>query len=210
MSESKSKSVTAVPAQDALQVCSNAGALLNGHFQLSSGLHSPQYFQCAKLLEHANTGELIARALAPICAMWKPQTVIAPALGAVLFGYELSRALGCRNLFAERPSGRFELRRGFELQPGERVLLAENVVTTGGSVIETAELVRQLGAQVVGFAVIVDRSGGKFSPAEPVAAYAAFSAEVFEPQKCPLCHAGQPITKPGSRQFDDTAMKLAH
>jgi orotate phosphoribosyltransferase len=194
-------STIAVPAEDSFAVCSSSGALLTGHFKLSSGLHSPQYFQCAKLLEHANVGEQIAKALAPVCAKWHPQTVVAPALGAILFGYELSRAMGIRNIFAERPTGEFEIRRGFELAPGERVLLAENVVTTGGSVLETAKLVRKLGAEVVGYAVIVDRSGGKFSPPEPVAAYAAFAAETYTPETCPLCASQVPITKPGSRSF---------
>ncbi|MGI8906766.1 MAG: orotate phosphoribosyltransferase [Candidatus Sumerlaeaceae bacterium] len=196
-----SSSSIAVPAEDSLAVCSNAGALLNGHFQLSSGLHSSQYFQCAKLLEDPKTGELVTRALAPICARWKPHTVLSPALGAILFGYELSRALGCRNIFSERPAGKFELRRGFELVPGERVVLAENVVTTGGSVLEVAQLVRDLGAEVVGYAVIVDRSGGKFAPPEPVAAYASFTAEAYPPSQCPFCASGSPLNKPGSRQF---------
>lgn len=194
-----SNSTIAVPAEDSLAVCANAGALLNGHFRLSSGLHSSQYFQCAALMEHPHLGEQICRALAPICARWHPQTVLSPALGAIVFGYEMSRALNCRNIFAERPSGRFELRRGFELAPGERVLLAENVVTTGGSVFEVAELVHQLGAVVVGYALIVDRSGGNFAPPEPVAAYAAFAAQTYEAEHCPLCADAIPLHKPGSR-----------
>jgi len=196
-----SLSTLAVSAEESLTVCSNAGALLQGHFRLSSGLHSPQYFQCATLLEKPEIGERIARALAPVCAKWKPDTVLAPALGALLFGYELSRALGCRNIFAERPAGSFELRRGFSLRPGERVILAENVVTTGGSVLEVARMAEQLGAEVVGYAVIVDRSGGKFVPPQPVAAYAAFTAETYPEEECPLCAAGTPINKPGSRSF---------
>lgn len=201
-----SPSVTiAAPAEDSLGVCSRAGALLTGHFQLSSGLHSPQYFQCATLLEHASTAELICSSLAPICARWKPETILSPAVGAVLFGYELSRALGCRNIFAERPSGKFELRRGFSVKAGERILLAENVVTTGGSVLETARMVEELGAEVVGYALIVDRSGGQFAPPQPVAAYAAFTAETYHPDQCPLCAAGEPMTKPGSRDFSKPA-----
>jgi len=178
-----------------------SGALLSGHFRLSSGLHSNQYFQCATLLESASRGEEIATAMAPIVRQWKPDVVVSPALGAILFGYELSRALGIRNIFAERPEGKFELRRGFYLRPGERVVLAENVVTTGGSVLETADLVRELGAVVVGYAVIVDRSGGRFAPEEPVAAYAKLTAQTFSEGECPLCAEGQPITKPGSRSF---------
>lgn len=194
-------STIAVPAEDSLALCQREGALLSGHFLLSSGLHSPQYFQCAKLLEKPAVGELIAKALAPVCAHWKPDTVLSPALGAILFGYELSRAMGIRNIFAERPAGKFELRRGFEVAAGERILIAENVVTTGGSVLEVADLVTSMGAVVVGYAVIVDRSGGKFAPPQPVAAYAAFTAETFQPETCPLCAKGDPVQKPGSRKL---------
>ena len=191
----------AVPAANAVQLFSEAGALLNGHFLLSSGLHSPQYFQCATLLENPLHAEALAKAMAPLCKALNAETVVSPALGAILFGYELSRALGVRNIFAERPEGKFELRRGFNLRPGERVILAENVVTTGGSVLEVADMVRSLGAVVAGYAVIVDRSAGKFSPAEPVVAYAAFQAETYSPEACPLCKSGSQVTKPGSRKF---------
>jgi orotate phosphoribosyltransferase len=191
----------AVPADDAVRLLSDAGALLTGHFLLSSGLHSPQYFQCATLLENASHAEALAKAMAPLCKKLNAETVVSPALGAILFGYELSRALGIRNIFAERPEGKFELRRGFSLRPGERVILAENTVTTGGSVLEVADIVRSLGAVVAGYAVIVDRTGGKFAPAEPVVAYAAFHAETYAPDECPLCKSGSQVTKPGSRKF---------
>lgn len=183
------------------QLLMECGAMLRGHFQLSSGLHSPEYFQMATVLEHSKYAEEVARAVGKLCAAWNVQTVLSPALGAILFGYELSRVLRCRNIFAERPAGAFELRRGFHLEPGERVLLAENVVTTGGSVLETAELARNHGAEVVGYAVIVDRSSGRFAPREPVAAYAAINATTFQPDHCPLCAEGRPIDKPGSRSF---------
>lgn len=179
-----------------------AGALFEGHFLLSSGLHSPQYFQCARLLEYPRAAEPVTQAVARLCEPWGAQTVVSPAMGAVLFGHDLARALGIRHLFAERPTGRFELRRGFALRPGERVLLAENVTTTGGSVLEVADLVRSLGAQVVGYAVIVDRSGGRFAPPEPVAAYAALDARTYTPQECPLCAQGLPLVKPGSRALE--------
>lgn len=193
--------VTAVNAEEAAAVLTRVGALTEGHFLLSSGLHSPQYFQCAKLLEYPRAAEPVAEAVAAICAPWGAETVISPALGAVLFGHELARVLGIRHLFAERPTGRFELRRGFELSPGEKVLLAENVTTTGGSVLEVADLVRSLGAEVVGYAIIVERSGGRFAPPEPVAAYAAMDAKTFQPDQCPLCAQGEPLVKPGSRSF---------
>jgi orotate phosphoribosyltransferase len=191
----------AVPAADSMHLLKESGAVLEGHFLLSSGLHSPQYFQCAKVLEHAWTAERVAQAVARFCRELGVQTVISPALGAILFGYELSRSLHCRNIFAERPAGAFELRRGFSLEPGERVLLAENVITTGGSVLETARLVRDCGAQVLGYAVIVDRSGGRFAPEEPVIAYAAMDAVTYEPSLCPMCAKGHSIDKPGSRKI---------
>lgn len=183
------------------ELMENSGALLKGHFRLSSGLHSNQYFQCATLLERPENGAHIVDKMLPIVKQWKPDLVVSPALGAVIFGYELARGLSVRNIFAERPEGRFELRRGFGVAPGERVILAENVVTTGGSVLETAEMVKSLGAEVVGYAVIVDRSGGRFSPPEPVAAYAALAAATYDPETCPLCAQGVPLSKPGSRVF---------
>lgn len=195
----------AASPEESRRLFEESGALLNGHFKLSSGLHSNQYFQCATLLERPENCEAIVRAMAPIISQWKPDVVVSPALGAIIFGYELARGLGVRNIFAERPAGQFELRRGFQLQPGERVVLAENVVTTGGSVVETAEMVKALGAEVVGYAVIVDRSNGKFAPAEPVAAYAALTADVYPPENCPLCAQGVEITKPGSRVFKQTS-----
>ncbi len=189
----------AVAPDAALGVLREAGALMQGHYLLSSGLHSPEYFQCAKLLENPPVAERIAAALAGVCRAWGARTVLSPALGGILIGYELSRALGIRNIFAERPSGAFELRRGFALEPGEPVLLAENVVTTGGSVDEVARLATSLGARVVGYALIVDRSSGRFAPVEPVTAFAAADARVYQPEACPLCAAGSPVVKPGSR-----------
>ncbi|MEI7632655.1 MAG: orotate phosphoribosyltransferase [bacterium] len=192
----------AVPHDQAVELLSGAGALLSGHFLLSSGLHSAQYFQCAPLMERPDIAERIACPIAAIVLRWRPDIVLSPALGAILFGYELSRSLGVRNIFAERPSGgRFELRRGFSLNEGERVIIAENVVTTGGSADEVAQMARNLGAKVVGYAIIVDRSGGRYAPADPVAAYAALDAQTFAPQDCPQCKAGTPLIKPGSRIF---------
>lgn len=191
--------VAATP-EEATPLLAECGALLRGHFVLSSGLHSPQYFQCATITERSDVAERVATAIASKCRELQPEVVLSPALGAILIGYELSRALGIRNVFAERPAGKFELRRGFSLRPGERVLLAENVITTGGSVLEVAELVRAAGAQIVGYAMIVDRSGGRFAPPEPVIAYTALQAITHEPDGCPLCAQGLPITKPGSRK----------
>jgi orotate phosphoribosyltransferase len=190
----------AVGREEALALLTSCGSLLEGHFLLSSGLHSPQYFQCARVMEDPAVGEKVAAAVAREWRAAKPQVVVAPALGALLFGYELARQLGCRNVFAERPpGGKFELRRGFEVRPGERVLLAENVITTGGSVLEVAGLLASIGADVLGYAAIVDRSSGRFAPAKPVVAYAAMQAATHPPEDCPLCAAGVPLIKPGSR-----------
>lgn len=186
---------------EARALLAKAGALAEGHFLLSSGLHSSQYFQCARLLESPPVAEQIARALAPLCADWDAQVVLSPALGAVLWGYELARALHLPNIYAERPGGKFELRRGFQLKPGDRVLLAENVVTTGGSVLETAEMARAMGAVVAGYAAIVDRSGGSFQPPEPVATYTRLAGQTYMPEDCPLCRDKVPLIKPGSRSF---------
>lgn len=197
---SDQQTITAVDPAVAERLLFESGALLEGHFLLSSGLHSSRYFQCARLMEIPARGEEVSRAVAAKCRDLQIQTVLAPALGALLFGYELSRQLGCRNIFAERPGGAFELRRGFSLEPGERVLIAENVITTGGSVLEVAELVRSTGANLLGFAAIVDRSGGKFQPGAPLIRYAALDAPVYESSTCPMCAAGTPLDKPGSRK----------
>lgn len=193
--------VECVPQAEALATLEKAGAYLRGHFLLSSGLHSPEYFQCARLLEWPPLAEQVAQALAKAVRAWQPQVILTPAIGGILIGYELARQLGVRNIFAERPAGVFELRRGFSLAPGERVLLAENVITTGGSVLEVAALAQSLGAQVVGFATIVDRSAGKFAPEAPVAAYLRTAAITYPAESCPLCAQGLPFTKPGSRNF---------
>lgn len=192
--------VECVDKAEALATLEKAGAYWNGHFLLSSGLHSPEYFQCARVLEWPALAEQVARAIAQVVRAWQPQVVLAPAIGGILIGYELARQLGVRTIFAERPAGTFELRRGFALEPGERVLLAENVITTGGSVLEVAELARHCGAEIAGFATIVDRSGGAFAPDAPVAAYLRTTAVTYNPADCPLCREGVPITKPGSRK----------
>jgi len=186
------------------RLLTESGALKTGHFLLSSGLHSGNYCQCAALFEQpamaAEMADLMAGALA--VAPVKPAVVLAPALGGILWGYELARALGVRSLFAERPTGEgFVLRRGFLLEPGERVLLAEDVVTTGKSVLELVPLVEAAGAVPVGIAAVADRSRGKFRAehALPLFALAALDFEVFQPGDCPLCRTGSSAEKPGSR-----------
>ncbi len=188
--------------QETLAALERCGAVRSGHFLLSSGLHSERYCQCASVFEHpaegARLAELLAGELAPIGRI---DTVLAPALGGILFGYDLARALGARSLFAERePGGAFQLRRGFELHPGERVLLAEDVVTTGRSLLEVVPLVGAAGALVAGFAAVVDRSRGAFRPAEPFFALCGLDLQTWPPELCPLCAKGIPAAKPGSRR----------
>ena len=185
------------------------GALLEGHFRLTSGLHSPGYLQSALVLQHPREAEACGAALAERVRGLGAQVVLSPALGGIVIGQEVGRALGIRAIFAERQDGRLTLRRGFALEPGEKVLVVEDVVTTGGSTRETIEVARAAGAVVVGAAAIIDRSGGR-----PVAgglqasrsrldvpfhALAEVSLPTYEPESCPLCLAGQPVVKPGSR-----------
>lgn len=188
-------------AKSLLQEC---GALLTGHFTLSSGLHSPAYVQCAKLFEHPQTAKLavakIAARIQHLLPCQRPQTIMTPAIGGLLMGYELAMQLGCRNVFAERPTGVFELRRGFRLEQGERVWLAEDVVTTGGSIMEIAKLVEAAGAQVVGWAAVIDRSGGQFTVNDPAFAYTVLDLPKWTADACPLCAQGEPLYKPGSRK----------
>lgn len=180
----------------ALEAC---GALRRGHFLLSSGLHSPAYVQCALLLESplraAEAGERIADELRTLA----PDSVLAPALGGVIIGYEVARALGVPFRFAERSGERLALRRGFELSPGERVVIIEDVVTTGKSTLETAALAESAGAVVAGIGSIIDRSGGKHGFSAPFAALLPLDLPTYSPDACPLCRDGSEAIKPGSR-----------
>jgi len=177
------------------------GALKRGHFLLSSGLHSDRYCQCAALFEQPAMAEEVANLMEEILPEdLRVDTVLSPAIGGILWGYELARALGARSLFAERKPGElFQLRRGFQLKRGERVLLAEDVVTTGRSVLEVVPLIEAAGAELVGFASIADRSGGKFKPAHPFFSLIKLDFQTWTPEECPLCAAGHPVEKPGSR-----------
>jgi len=176
------------------------GALLDGHFRLTSGLHSPGYLQCALVLQHPREAEACGAALAERLRNRGAQTVLSPALGGIVIGQEVARALGIRAIFAERQDGTLTLRRGFSLEPGEDVVVIEDVVTTGGSTRETIEVARAAGARVVGAGAIIDRSGGRQQLDVPFHALAEVSLPTYEPASCPLCLAGQPVVKPGSRR----------
>lgn len=181
------------------QLLESVGAIRRGHFQLSSGLHSVAYCQCARVLERPAETEKVARALAEKFKGIKVDVVAAPALGGIVLGYELTRHLGARSVFVERgPDGYFALRR-FELTPGERVLVAEDVITTGGSTRETIEVIRQTGGEVVGIAAILDRSGGALELGVPLHALLSQAMPTYSAADCPLCRDSVPLEKPGSR-----------
>jgi orotate phosphoribosyltransferase len=175
-----------------------AGALLDGHFRLSSGLHSGGYLQCALVLQHPRQAAALGMALADQVRDLGPTVVLSPALGGVIIGHEVARALDVRALFAERHDGALTLRRGFTLGPGDRVLVVEDVVTTGKSTRETMDVARAAGAMVVGVAAIIDR-GGAGSLGVPARTLATVALPAHEPASCPLCASGLPLVKPGSR-----------
>ncbi|GAA4055575.1 orotate phosphoribosyltransferase [Hymenobacter glaciei] len=177
-------------------------ALLRGHFRLSSGLHSDTYVQCARFLRCPDLAAPAAAALAGQiqAAGLQPDTVVGPAMGGVVIGYELARQLGVPGIFTERdPDGQMTLRRGFTIEPGERVVIAEDVVTTGKSTLEVAKVLREMGAEVLAVASLIDRTGGKGGLDFPHFALLQVQAATFAPESCPLCAAGVPVVKPGSR-----------
>lgn len=184
---------------DVLALFRRSGALLEGHFRLSSGLHSPSYLQCALILQHPRDAEALGEALAARVRSWGATCVLSPALGGIVIGHEVARALGVRAPFAERQDGVLTLRRGFTLSPADRVLVVEDVVTTAGSTRETIAVARQHGADVVGACSIVDRSGGSHGLELPYAALLALSVPAYVESDCPLCREGTPLVKPGSR-----------
>lgn len=191
--------MTQMDAAEVIDRFRRAGALLEGHFRLTSGLHSSGYLQCALVLQHPREAEALGAALAGMALGLGAQAVLSPALGGIVIGQEVGRALGVRALFAERQEGKLTLRRGFGFEPGERVLVVEDVVTTGGSTRETIEVARAAGAEVVGAAAIVDRSGGEQRLDVPFSCLLSMSLPTYTPDACPLCLAGQPVVKPGSR-----------
>ena len=182
-----------------LELFRTSGALLDGHFRLTSGLHSPGYLQCALVLQHPPHAESLGRAIAGGTRDLTPTVVLSPALGGVVIGHEAGRALGVRAIFAERQDGRLTLRRGFSVTDRDRVLVVEDVLTTGGSTRETMEVATAAGALVVGAASIVDRSGGRVRFEVPLHTLLDVALPTYEPETCPLCGQGLPVVKPGSR-----------
>ncbi len=183
-----------------LDLFRRCSALLEGHFRLTSGLHSPGYLQCALVLQHPQHAAALGAELAERVRDLRPTTVLSPALGGLIIGHEVARALGARAIFAEREDGALRLRRGFTLGEAERVVVVEDVVTTGGSTRETIQVARAAGAQVVAAVAIVNRSGGSASVDVPLHALLDLQLPTYDPAECPLCASGVPIQKPGSRQ----------
>jgi orotate phosphoribosyltransferase len=185
--------------KDVLKIFEQENALLSGHFLLSSGLHSPNYMQCALLLQKPWVAEKLCRALAKKIK-GKVDVVIGPALGGVVVSYEMGRALKIRSIFAERVDGTLALRRGFEIKKNEKVLVVEDVVTTGKSSREVMEIVKQYGGITAGVASIVDRSEGRSGFEVPFYSLLKVDIKTYEPAACPLCREGKlPAIKPGSR-----------
>jgi orotate phosphoribosyltransferase len=184
-----------------LSIFQQTGALLEGHFQLTSGLHSPRYLQCALVLAHPRHAEWVGRALASHFAEEQVAAVVAPAIGGIIVAHETARALGARALFTEREGGRMTFRRGFKLSESERVLVVEDVVTTGGSTRETIDAVTGAGGKVVGAGSLVDRSGGAVDVGVRRVALMTLDVPAYDPADCPLCREGTPAVKPGSREL---------
>ncbi len=188
-----------------LKIFEDTKLMQKGHFLLTSGRHSDTYMQCARLFEYPEYAQQISKDIADAFENDNIDVVIGPAMGGVILSYEVSRQLNVRNVFAERTDGAMSLRRGFEILPGQNVLVVEDVVTTGGSVVEVIELVKELGANVAGVGLVVDRSNGKVDFG--CKKHAVFTTEVisYEAKDCPICGTGMPLVKPGSRK---TPLKL--
>lgn len=194
-------------SEEAIRIFQQVGAIRQGHFQLTSGLHSGTYVQCALVLQYPALAEQLGRALAAKFGDLRVDCVASPALGGVLVGHEVARALPrradgspVRAIFAERDaSGSLALRRGFHIDPGERVLVVEDVWTTGGSTLETGRVVEESGGRVAAVGALLDRSGGKLSFPAPAQALAELTIQNYPPGECPLCREETPAVKPGSR-----------
>ncbi len=189
----------ALSHKEILNLFERSEALLQGHFILTSGKHSPNYFQCAKVLQYPEFLTLLCWDISDHFKTKGIDVVISPAIGGVVVGTEVGRQLNVKTIFAERKEGQMMLRRGFELKKGEKVLVVEDVITTGGSVKEVIDIVKEHGAEVCGVACIVDRSNGKVKLAEDQHCLLPMEVVMHEPDSCPLCEEKKPLIKPGSR-----------
>lgn len=195
------KEITTVTIAERVErILRDTGALLEGHFELTSGRHSSGYVQCARALQYPQHAEALGRWIAAEVRHSEIDVVVSPAIGGIIIGHEVARALGVRALFGERQAGSMTLRRGQELHGGERVLVVEDVTTTGGSVRDVIHLVESWQGQVTGVGTILDRSGGDLDFGVPQYALATLLIEHYAPESCPLCRQGSRAEKPGSRQ----------
>ena len=186
--------------QKVLDTLKDCGGFLEGHFLLSSGLHSEKYLQCAQVLQYPKLAEKFGKQLADKFKEMKIDVVIGPALGGVIVAHEVARALGVRAVFTERVEGKMTLRRGFSIKPTENVLAVEDVITTGGSTLEVMRAASEQGGKIVAVGALVDRSGGTFNPPVPVQSLMQIQVETYSPESCPLCKQGSQAVKPGSRK----------
>lgn len=184
---------------DIKELLMEADGLLHGHFCLTSGLHSDTYFQCAKLYQYPKLVEKIGKALAQKLENLEFDTIIAPAIGAIIFGYEVAKQANKRNLFVERKDGTMQLRRGYTLKKGEKVVIIEDVITTARTIFETMDAIKDFEVEIVGVGCIVDRTQGKLDDKLKINSLLKIDPVVYEPAKCPLCKENLPLVKPGSR-----------
>jgi orotate phosphoribosyltransferase len=195
-------------ATSVMALFEETAAYLHGHFRLTSGLHSAEYLQCAKVLAvpayAERLGQELARQIETLLAGVQPRVVVAPAIGGIVIGHEVAKALKARSLFTERDSATNDmtLRRGFEIKPGESVVVIEDVITTGGSTREVIRVVESLGGKVLAAGSIIDRSGGRADVGVPRLALQSLEAIAYQPEECPLCKEGVPVVKPGSRRTE--------
>lgn len=191
-------------SEKVLELFRRTGAYLEGHFRLTSGLHSPEYLQCALVLQHPRYAELLGQKLAEEMRRVEPirnvDVVVSPAMGGLIIGHEVARALNSRHIFTERVDSKMTLRRGFDVTRGERAMVVEDVITTGGSSLEVVELLKERGVEVICAASIIDRSGGRADVTVPRVALATMHVMTYDAMQCPLCAQGIPVVKPGSRQ----------
>ncbi len=187
--------------EEVRRIFEEKGALLRGHFRLSSGRHSDIYMQCALVLQYPELSSRLCEELARKFKGGRVETVIGPAIGGIIVSYEVARHLSARSLFMERKEGCMTLRRGFHIEKGERILLVEDVITTGKSLKEVEEIVRKRGGEIIGIGCLVDRSEGKSPFGKQVTSLISLKTNAWEPSLCPLCKKGVPITTPGTRFY---------
>lgn len=187
--------------EDVLNLFKETGAFLEGHFLLTSGLHSPHYFQCARVLQYPMQAQKLCWEIACNFMSEKVNLVIAPALGGIIVAHEVARLINARAIFTERENNKMTLRRGFEIKRDEKVLVVEDVITTGGSISEVMELVQEAGGKLIGVGFIVDRSQNRAQFKVPKFSVIEMDVITYQPEACLLCKQGIPIVKPGSRKY---------